>query len=166
MIKRESFINESKLGKFIQGSGHHIVNLKEEDFQYSNGYFLINCAYDLDFVISKLFKIGAISNYKNWTPLKTMDFKMITECEKEIEAIQTPYLKEHRNSNQLSSVFKIGEKFVSYRKDYIDIFKNVQFKAPDDGLLPNLRVYGGDNLIGVILPIREQHDLLTEIIGS
>jgi len=165
MIKRETFINEGKLAKFIQGDGNHIINLQEEYFEYCNGYFLINCNYDLDLIIQKLFKIGAISNYKNWTPKKTRDFNDITHCEKEIEAIKTPYLK-LGSSGLIVNIFKIGDKFVSYRKDYIDIFKNVEYKVADDGVLPNLRAYGNGEFIGLILPTRDQHDLLIEIIGS
>lgn len=165
MIKRKTFINESKLAKLIQGDGNHIINLKDESFEYCNGYLIADCTYDLDLVIQKLFKIGAISDYKNWTPRKSREFNDVTQCENEIEATQTPYLKKS-SQGHLAQVFKIGKTFVSYRKDYIDIFENVEYKASDEGLLPNLRVYGNGKFIGLILPIRDQHDLLAEIIGS
>lgn len=165
MIKRESFINESKLAKLIQGAGNHIVSLKEDYFEYCDGYIIINCTYDLDLVIQKLFKIGAIKNYKNWTPLKSFESKDIVACKNEIQATQTQYLKD-LGSRGVANIFKIGNKFFSYNKNYIDMFKNVEYRAADDGILPNLRVYGDGKFIGLILPIRDQHDLLAEIIGS
>jgi len=161
MINKENFINESKLAKIIQSSCSHIVNIKDESFQYCNGLIIVNCTYDLDLVIQKLFKVGAISNYKNWLSNKTHDFKAMTECEKEVPADLTGYLK--MNGNKLSYVFKIGNRFISYKKDFIDLFENVEFKAADGMELPNLRVYGDGNLIGIICPIRESHDLLAEI---
>ena len=161
MINKENFINESKLAKLIQGSCNHIVNIKDDSFQYCNGMFIVNCTYDLDLVIQKLFKVGAISNYKSWTPLRSNDFKSVTECEKEVTAILTKYLK--INTFGLSNIFKIGDKFISYSKIYVDIFKNVEYKAADGMELPTLRVYGDGNLIGVIMPMRENLDLLAEI---
>lgn len=164
MIKREMFINESKLSKLIQGAGNHIVNLKEDYFEYCDGYLIINCTYELDLVIQKLFKIGAIKNYKNWTPLKSCDFKEIVACENEIIATQTPYLKV--GNSGVATIFKIGNTFVSYKKEYVDIFKNVEYKASNDGVLPNLRVYSNGEFIGLIMPMRDQHDLLAEITGN
>lgn len=163
MIKIESFINENKLGKQIIGEGNHIVNLEENYFQYCNGFVIVNCTYNLDLVIQKLFKIGAISNYKNWKAKRAFDFTKILSCKKEVEAIQTLYLK--KSNNNLVSIFKIGNKFFSYKKQFVDIFKNVTFKA-DDSLLPNLRVYGNGEFIGLILPIRDNNEILEEIIGN
>lgn len=163
MIKIESFINENKLGKQIIGEGNHIVNLEENYFQYCNGFVIVNCTYNLDLVIQKLFKIGAISNYKNWKVKKTFDFTDILSCKKEVEATQTLYLK--KSNNSLVSIFKIGNKFFSYKKEFVDIFKNATFKA-DDSLLPNLRVYGNGEFIGLILPIRDNNEILEEIIGN
>lgn len=164
MIKTEIFINESKLGKLIQSDDNHIVNLKEDSFVYCNGYIIVNLTYDVDLVIQKLFKVGAISNYKNWTPKKTHDLKEIIQCNTEIEVTKTPYLK--MVGSKIASIFKVGDKFVSYNKDYVEIFKNVQYKVSDEGLLPNLRVYANGEFIGLIMPMRDQHDLLAEIIGS
>lgn len=167
MIKRDAFINESKLGKLIQGlADNHIVNIKDDHFEYCDGHILIICTYDLDLIIQKLFKIGAIKNYKNWTPLKSHDLKDIIECKSEIEAIKTPYLKNLSQSGQIANIFKIGNKFVSYKKEYIDIFKNVEYKVSDEGILPSLRIYGNGEFIGLIMPVRDQHDLLAEIIGN
>ena len=165
MINKKSFINESKLNQLIHLEGSHIVNIEEDYFQYCNGYFLVNCTYDLDSVIQKLFKVGAISNYRNWKPTKTHDFQELVKCECEIEATLTPYLKMCGNKN-LANIFKIGNNFVSYNKNYIDMFKNVKYKASNDSKIPNLRIYGDGKFIGLLMPIRDEHDLLVDIIGS
>lgn len=164
MINKKMFINESKLGQEIQGSYNHIVNLKEDYFEYCNGMFLVNCTYDLDLVIQKLFKAGAISNYKDWKSIKNHDFKDLIECKTEVSATLTPYLKYDHGQN-LMNVFKVGDNFVSYSKKFVDIFKNVEYKGSDSGKVPMLRVYGDGNLIGVMIPVRDEHDLLIDIMA-
>jgi|GEM_PF-5505997 len=168
MIKNKTFINESRLGRLIQANltGTNIVNLKDDCFEYCNGHLFVTCSYNLDLVIQKLFKTGAISNYKNWTPERSNDFKGTFDCKSEIEATQTPYLKKLKSTGELANIFQIGNKFVSYQKRYIDIFENVQYKVSDEGALPSLRVYADEKLIGFIAAVRDQYDLLTEIIGS
>lgn len=165
MIRYESFINENKLAKLIQGNEKNLINLKDDSFEYCNGFFMVNCTYNLDLIIQKLFKIGAITNYRNWTPKQSFDLTKIIECKNEIEAVKTPYLKD-LGSKGIANVFKIGDKFVSYKKEYVDMFKNVQYKVSDEGLLPNLKIYGNGEFIGLLMPVRDQHDLLAEIIGS
>ncbi|APC41556.1 hypothetical protein [Clostridium estertheticum] len=162
MINHKEFINESKLSKLMQVDERNIVNLNDDGFEYCNGYLIVECTYDLDIVIQKLFKIGAITNYRNWTPTLSTELGFVTKCENELEAIKTPYLKDVR-SKGIVNIFKIGDKFVSYQKEYVDIFKNVQYRASNDGILPNLRIYVNEEFIGVIMPLRDEHDLLSEI---
>ena len=163
---KQSFINENKLAKLISNSGRHIVNLKDDSFQYCNGYILANCTYDLDIVIQKLFRSGAITNYKKWEPKESKELKEAIECEGEIEAVLTPYLKSLPYSRNVSNIFKAGDKFISYNKEYVDLFKDVQYKVSNNSFTPNLRVYGNGKLIGVIMPVREEHGLLYEIVGD
>ncbi|MBX4259793.1 hypothetical protein KTC96_25030 (plasmid) [Clostridium estertheticum] len=164
MISKTIFINERKLAKLITGDSNHIVNLKEDIFEYCNGFILVNCTYDLDLVIQKLFKAGAIANYKNWTPQKTSDLTKTTICEDEIEAIPTSYLK--MKGNKLCNIFKIGDKYISYKKEFVDIFQNVSYKASSIEEIPTLRAYGDDKFIGLLMPIRDEHMMLAEIIGN
>lgn len=168
MINKKIFINESKLSKLINLGSNNIVNLKDDYFEYCNGYFLVNCTYNLDLVIQKLFKTGAIKNYKNWEPERSFNLDDVINCEKETGAIKTEYLKMHKfNNGDLTYVFKIGNRYLSYNKDYCDIFQNVEYRANDNGSeFPYLRIYGDGKLIGVILPIREEHNLLTEIMAG
>ncbi|GCD13169.1 hypothetical protein [Clostridium tagluense] len=164
MIKKQIYINESNLAKIIQSSGSHVINLKEESFEYSNGSFIARCTYDLDLVIQKLFKAGAIANYKNWTPARTFDFKDITECEEELEAIKTSYSK--ASGNLTCIIFKINDKYVGFDKRYLDIFKNVEYKAADNSSqIPNLRIYGNGELVGILMAVKQDTSLLSEIIG-
>lgn len=163
MIIKIMFINESKLAKLITGDSNHIVNLKEDSFEYCNGYMLVECTYSLDLVIQKLFKIGAITNYKNWTPQKTSDLTKTIICKDEIEAMPTVYLK--MKGNKLCNIFKIGDKYISYKKEFVDVFQNVSYKASSLEEIPTLRVYGDDKFIGLLMPIRDEHTMLAEIIG-
>ncbi|MBZ9635622.1 hypothetical protein [Clostridium sp. FP1] len=165
MIKKQTYINESNLAKIIQSNSNHVINLKEESFEYSNGMFIARCTYDLDLVIQKLFKAGAIANYKNWTPARTFDFKDITECEEELEATKTAYLKV--NADFIYNIFKINGAYVTFDKKYLDIFKNVEYKASNNSSeIPNLRIYGNGELVGILMAVKQDNGLLSEIIGG
>lgn len=162
MIRKPSYINEAKLCKFI-GGDRDIVNLKEDYFEFCNGFIIVNCTYEMDQVIQKLFRIGAISNYKEWKPRKEFDLSSALECKTEVDATRTGYLKQA--NDRLFYVFKIKDKYITFDKNYVDIFENVTYKAEgDESEYPKLRIYRGDKLVGSLMPVRDDLSLFDEII--
>lgn len=168
MIKKSSNIDERKLVKVIK-EGYSYVNIQDNGFQYSEGHIVVNCTYENDLVIQKLFSIGAIKDYRNWTPTKSYDFSKILKIDKEIKAEKTKYLYQ-MPSGELT-IFKTDDgKYHYVQKQYVDIFKDVDYSATSDNTeFPLLiaRNYKKE-LIGVILPVRiaKEEDNILKIINA
>jgi hypothetical protein len=159
MIRKLSNINERKLTKIIDGD-LSIVNIKKDGFQYSNGCIVANCTYENDIVIQKLFSVGAIKDYRNWTPKKTMDLSKLLKIDKEIEAEKTRYLYK-LPSGETANIFKADGAYHYIQKQYVDVFKDVNYSIGSNKLteLPFLVIRGcGKELVGVILPVRVEKE--------
>jgi hypothetical protein len=158
-MKNEKVIDEKALCSLIKTSSRHIVNILEDKFQYCNGYVFVVCSYENHEVIQRLFKVGALNNYRNITSSCTHDFSDITKCSDETEAIRTSFLKAFKDKfreKYTACVFKINGNYYLFDEKFVNVFKNVQFKSSssDKHTIPLLRAYDGDNLVGVIMPIR------------
>lgn len=167
MVK-EQYIDERKLAKIMNSSRVNVVNIGEDNLQYCNGYMLVNFNYEYDLAIQNLFKIGALKNYKNWQSNKTQDLSSIIECEKEIETEKTGYLYSYNCGSDIANIFKIEGKYFYYDKKYVDIFKDVTFKAAfaSSGSIPILKAYSKDKFIGLVLAVRTFDDTLLDIINN
>jgi hypothetical protein len=139
--------------------GRNVVNVFEDKFQYCNGMFLVNLSYGHHDVISKLFKVKAIESYREFNSKETHNFSKLIEVEKEIEAEETKFLKDV-GVNYLARVFKIGDKYCLYNKKYLEIFKDVTYRANPDDAIPTLRVYYGKEFVGLLLPIKEHNQVI------
>ena len=156
-----SCINEKKVCKLITNSRTDVVNLFDDYIQWSNGYAFINFNYDHCTIISKLFKKGVLKNYKNITSSKNFDFEKLLEYgkENEAEATQTPFMV--TIGPHTYCIFKINGKYYFYDKELVDVFQHVEYKATsniNNQNLYDLRVYNDNNLVGFILPARDNHE--------
>lgn len=145
-------INESALCKLITSYNvRNIVNLREDGFQYCNGFIAAECGFEHRKVLAKLFKIGALRG--KLEPEQSYDLTEALEAENEVPAIKTDYLRQCED--RLACVFKIGDSYYLYNKTFIDVFENVTYKAnrmDTQGVM--LRAYEGDKLVGTVLNMR------------
>jgi hypothetical protein len=154
-------INQVALCKLITTNSRDIVNLKERGFQYCNGYIVAECDYVMDKVVSKLIKVGALRVGKELKPNRELDLTKILEPTEEMPAFKTDYLRQTERTTVC--VFKVGEKYYLYNKNYVDVFENVTYTATLDGEKAILRVYQGTELQGMILNMRIKQDVKTEM---
>lgn len=159
------YINQKKLCSFIKAGGRNIVNIFEDKLQYCNGYILVKLSYNHHEIISKLFKVEAIDGYRSFKSKETVDLSDVLSADSEVEVVETKFIKE-MGINYLGRVFKVNEKYCIYNQKYIDIFKNVTFRANPNEEVPTLRVYYNENLVGLILPIRDRDGCTSEILGT
>ena len=154
-------INQVALCKLITANNRDIVNLKEKGFQYCNGYMMAECDYVMGKVVSKLFKVGALTIGKELKSNRELDLMKILEPTEEIPAFKTDYLRQAGYAT--ACVFKAGEKYYLYNKTFVDVFEGVTYTATFDGEKAILRVYQGTELQGVILNMRIKQDIKTEM---
>ena len=170
MIKQSISIDERKLVNIMEREGMNVVNIGEDSFQYCNGYMVAICDYDMDIVIQKLFNIGALTNYKNWTPKRTQDLTTAIDLSKEVDAEKTEFLHSYYCGARMAYVFKIGDKYFYYDKRYVDVFKDATFKGvfDEDGDIPALKIYNQNKFIGLILAVisPESTKTLLSILGK
>lgn len=152
----DKYINQKKLAQLIKTNSRNIVNLKDDNFEYCDGHILAICDYEQHEVIQKLFKVGALSNYRNLTPKETFDTSSIINCKHgEVEAVRTGFLKEN-NFYGLLVMFKANGKYIPVQKKFVDIFENVTYKAEnvENIEVHPIRVYRDEEFVGLMLPVR------------
>jgi len=145
-------INQSALCKLITVDGRNTVNLKDNGFLYCNGFIMAECDYNMDKVISKLFRVRALKAGKEFKPEQTADLSKMLEATGEIPALKTDYMRQ--SGDITGCVFKIGDNYYTYNKIFIDVFEDVTYTAVIDGEKATLRAHWGGKLIGIVLNMR------------
>ena len=145
-------INENALCKLITSyNTRNIVNLREDGFQYCNGFIAAECGFEHRKVLAKLINVGALKG--KFEPEQSLDLAEILKAKNEVPAVKTDYFRQCED--QLAYVFKIDDGYYLYNKAYIDIFENVTYKADSTGAYKMaLRVYDQDKLVGIVLNMR------------
>jgi hypothetical protein len=154
-------INQTALCKLIIADGRNIVNLKDNGFQYCNGFMMAECNYDMDRVLSKLFKAGALKAGKELKPTQTTDLSKIIETPNEVPAFITEYMRV--SGDIVGYVFKVGNEYYTYNKTLIDVFEGVTYVAAIDGERAILKAYQGTKFVGLALNMRIKADVKMEI---
>jgi hypothetical protein len=158
-------INESALCKLISVNNiRNVVNLGDDGFQYSNGYFVAVCNYNHSKVISKLYAAGALKGKRGMEAKQTCDLSEFLKPQNEIPAIKTDFLMQ--TGDCIGYIFKINDTYYVYNKSFIDVFGYAAYKArvmDAKGVL--LMAYDGDELIGAVMNtrIRSMATLIAEI---
>jgi hypothetical protein len=155
-------INQTALCKLITTGGRNIVNLKDNGFQYCNGYMIAECNYDMDRVLSKLLKVGTLKAGKELKASQTTDLSKIIETPNEAPAFKTDYVR--TVGNIAGYVFRVGSEYYTYNKTTIDVFEGVTYTAAvADGERAILKAYQGTKFVGLALNMRIKADVKMEI---
>ena len=164
MASKVEAINQKKLVKQIR-DGRNFIQARENDFIYSDGIVSAICQYTDYEVIAKLIKVGAFEDIRNFKASKTFDLeKFFNDESEEFKAEKTAFYLE-LDDKRLGQLFKINKKCFLYNKDLIEIFNSdLQYKATFHDNYPMLRIYDGDKIVGLIMPLR--HDTLGNSINN
>lgn len=161
-------IDETKLVAVIKHSKLDVVNLNDNNFEYSDGHIIAICNYNNYKVINTLFTKKSILNMRDWKPIKTSDLSKMLNCEYELEAVNTGFIKSLNGREYY--IYKIADTYYSFNKRFVDVFNHVHYyKANVENGTAILRVYESGELQGVILMARmdeSNQEVLANIIGQ
>lgn len=157
-------INQVALCKLITVGGRNIVNIKENSFQYCNGYMMAECDYGNNKVLSRLFRVEAIQAGEKLKAKETVYLADILQQPGEIPARRTKYMIQiGEYYKKVAAIFEANNHYYAYNKAYIDVFENVTYTITPEGEKAILKVYEGKNLVGIVLNMRVEKELKEEI---
>jgi len=157
-------INQVALCKLITVGGRNIVNIKENSFQYCNGYMMAECGYNNNKVLSRLFRVEALQAGEKLKAKETVSLAEILQQPGETPARRTKYMIQTDGYDKsVAAIFEANNHYYTYNKAYIDVFENVTYTITPEGKKAILKVYEGKNLVGIVLNMRVEKELKEEI---
>lgn len=155
-IKQIEPLSENAICRLIYKDSMRI-QLLPDYFWLSDGFFVVKCRYDFYKVLYKLQRLGLIGGYQNFkvTGAKEIGFEKIIYSENEEKAEVTGFYY-HLTPLTMLRLVKINDGYFGYQTKYFDVFANCNnFKSKTEHpKCPHLRVYHGDELLGIIMPVR------------
>jgi ABC-type transport system substrate-binding protein len=157
-------INQSALCKLITTGSTNIVNIREDGFQYCNGYMMSECSYEDSKILSKLIRVGAIRAGEKMRSDNSKDLTQVLQKHGEIPARQTKYmLQTDRYDKPIAVIFEANNHYYAYNKAFIDVFSGVTYTVIPDGDSAMLKAYQGEKLIGIVLNMRTEKKMAEEV---
>jgi hypothetical protein len=151
-------IVEKNLVSLIRRSYKRIVNVFDDYLQYCDGCMIVNLDYENFKAIQELFNTKALTDLRKFIPSETYDLKSVIKTDGEVIACATNFIQEDVYAGDAGRIFKIENNYYLFKKKYVDVFKDVDYRAvPYSNNLYMLNVYFMDNLIGVIMPLRDTY---------
>jgi hypothetical protein len=148
-------INEKALCKLITKDLKIMLQIFPDYFILTNGYMAAKCNYSHHEVIGKLFKLGHLSDYKDFKPVNTRDFSDVFNNNEAVTAKDTKLFMVMEGKGTVK-LFQSGESLHAYNTEYLNVFTEgfeAKLEQSSRGY-PIMQIWNQGEQIGVVMPVR------------